>query len=545
MLNDVCSRAIAYYRLSEKDKMKTVSSNTVSNSIENQRKLIRSYLEKHDDIVLINEYFDDGYTGTNYDRPGFCAVLNEVKSGNVDCIIVKDLSRMGREYIETGKFLEEIFPQMGVRFISVNDDYDSSTPKQSDDILIPIKNLMNETYCRELSAKLRKQFMVQRRNGEYLGAFASYGYCKSPEDKHKLILDEYAAEIVQSIFYYKIQGYSQQAIANTLNSEGVLAPSEYKKQQGLRYKSGFRTSAKAEWSAVTITHILKNRLYIGELIQGKRGTPNFKIKKVRERKEEEWTVVKNNHEAIVDPMMFEVVQKMLKRDTRTSPDREAVLPLAGMVYCADCGRSALIRSVTRAKKKFFYYVCSSYKRGEGCTSHSIAQSKLEHTVLNAMKAQIQTVAEIDLLLASISQSEIETVKQKKLSRQIAEKEKEIESYRAFRDRLYETLNENLIDKDEFIRMRDKYRALESECQNTLDTLCQKRDENVDSMNDDHSWIEQYLKYRDIPILTREAVVTLVDKIVIYEDKRVEITFNYRDEIAYYLDIAQNLLKEVG
>lgn len=191
-----CSRAIAYYRLSEKDKTKTIS-----DSIENQKKLIRGYVAEHDNIELVRELYDDGYTGTNYDRPGFCAVMDAVKSGEIDCIIVKDLSRLGREYIETGKYLERTFPSLGVRFIAVNDDYDSDCPKQSDDIIIPVKNLMNETYCRDLSLKLRGQFLVQRRNGEFLGAFAGYGYCKSPEDKHKLIVDEYAAEIVRGIFY--------------------------------------------------------------------------------------------------------------------------------------------------------------------------------------------------------------------------------------------------------------------------------------------------------------------------------------------------------
>ena len=157
----------------EKDKGKAVS-----DSIENQQKLVGEYLSRHEGMELLFEYYDDGYTGTNYNRPGFCAVMEKVKSGEVDCIIVKDLSRLGREYIETGKYLEETFPDMGVRFIAINDDYDSDTPKQSDDILIPVKNLMNETYCRELSVKLRKQFAVQRKNGEYLGAFASVD--KSP-----------------------------------------------------------------------------------------------------------------------------------------------------------------------------------------------------------------------------------------------------------------------------------------------------------------------------------------------------------------------------
>ena len=170
---DICYYAIAYYRLSKYDR----TSNQESDSIANQRKLVHAYLEKHPNIVLIDEADDDGYTGTNFDRPGFQKVLDAIKTGRANCVIVKDLSRLGREYISTGNLLEKYFPNAGVRFIAINDDVDSENEKSGDDLLIPIKNLMNESYCRELSKKLRNQFRIQRGNGEFLGAFASYGYC--------------------------------------------------------------------------------------------------------------------------------------------------------------------------------------------------------------------------------------------------------------------------------------------------------------------------------------------------------------------------------
>ncbi len=538
-----CSRWIAYYRLSEKDKRD--KKKAISDSIENQKKLIREYVSHQENAELVDEFFDDGYTGTNYDRPGFIDLLNAIKAGRADCIVVKDLSRLGREYIETGKLLEQIFPSMGIRFVSVNDGYDSSCPKQSDDILIPIKNLMNETYCRELSYKLRRQFAVQRGNGEFLGAFASYGYCKSPDDKHKLVIDEYAAGIVKGIFYSKMQGYSQQAIANTLNAEGVLSPAQYKKHCGYRYKSGFTTEATPMWTAVAVTRILVNRIYIGDLIQGKRGTPNFKIKKEKLRKPEEWVVVENNHEPIVDFLVFEVVQRMLTRDTRCAPTQTAVTPLSGMVFCADCGRSVLIRSVTRSKKKFLYYVCSTYKNSQGCSSHSIEKNKLETAILNAVRIQIQTVVNLDEIIAKINLSDIHDAKLKKLRRQLAEKEKELEGYREFKDRLLEALTDNLIEKDEYTRMRDKYRALEDECDAIIESLHEK----ISSVDLDgiveRTWVDQFAKYNGVQELTREMVVTLIDRIIIHEDKRIEIVFNFKDELAYYRDIIANTLKEVS
>ncbi len=231
--------AIAYYRLSKFAK------STDSESIANQQKLIREYVSRHPEIVLVDEEQDDGYTGTNYDRPGFQAVIKAVKEKRANCVIVKDLSRLGREYIETGKYLERIFPAMGVRFISINDDIDSEHERAGDDIIIPVKNIMNEAYCRELvknimneaycrelSRKLRRQFEVQRSKGEYVGSFVSYGYVKDLEDKHRLVIDEYAAEVVRGIFQLKMQGYNAQAIADYLNENGVLSPSRYKRQIG-------------------------------------------------------------------------------------------------------------------------------------------------------------------------------------------------------------------------------------------------------------------------------------------------------------------------
>lgn len=539
MNSEACFRAIAYYRLSEKDKEKAIS-----DSIENQRKLIHEYIAREGNIVLVKELYDDGYTGTNYNRPGFCAVMDAVEAGEVDCIIVKDLSRLGREYIETGKYLERIFPALGVRFVAVNDDYDSSNPRQSDDIIVPVKNLMNESYCRDLSVKLRKQFLVQRRNGEYLGAFASYGYCKSPEDKHKLIVDEYAAEIVRGIFYAKMQGYSQQAIANTLNSEGILAPSEYKKQKGLKYKSGFSTSAKPKWTSVAITKILKNPVYIGELVQGKRGTPNFKVKMVVERKPEEWTVVPNCHQAIIEPLVFESVQKMLGRDTRTSPHQKAVHPLGGYLYCADCGRSMVLRSVTSCERKFSYYICSTNKKGEGCTSHSFEKGKLETKVLQAIKMQIQAVVQLDELIASIRVSDLHAARVQKIQTQIDEKLEELQGYAEFKSKLYEALRDELINKNEFTRMQEKYRRLEAECEAVITNLNEKLSALAGDSDMELSWVEQYLKYQDITELSREAVVSLVDKVLVYEDKRILIIFNYKDELAYLEEVAQACLKAV-
>lgn len=532
--------AIAYYRLSKDD-----GKNHESDSIANQRVLIREYVKNQPNITLVDEAFDDGYTGTNYDRPGFQKVMDAVNAGTVNCVIVKDLSRLGREYVETGKYLEMVFPSMGIRFIAINDDVDSTKANSSNDILVPVKNIMNESYCRELSKKLRRQFRIQRSNGEYLGAFASYGYRKNPEDKHKLVIDEYAAEIVRAIFVLKLRGFSQQSIADYLNAECILPPAEYKKSQGLNYKSGLKGSGKAVWRAYTVQNVLTNPIYIGVLVQGKRGTPNYKIKQMRVRDEEQWCVNKDNHEAIIDEYTFESVQKVLKRDTRVAPNTDAVNPLSGLVFCADCGRSMVKRSVSRGNKKFHYYICSTNKKGDGCSSHNISIETLENTVMRAIKNQINLVVEMKQLLEEVNHSEILSVKLKRIDLLIAEKNKEIDKQKDFRMKLYEALSDGLIERDEYDAMRKRSTATIEAGEAAVKKLDAERAEIVSQNTKNLTWLEQFARYQNYAKLSREIAVAFIDKVTVYEDKTVHIDFNYRDEIAHYQEILKNISQEVS
>ena len=541
-------RAMAYYRLSKDDKNEDRSRDSageISDSILNQRKLVHAYLKNHPGITLVDEAYDDGYSGTNYDRPGFRSVLDKVQSGSINCVIVKDLSRLGREYIETGKYLEMIFPSFGVRFIAINDDVDSEHSTAGDDIIIPIKNIMNESYCRELSKKLRNQFRIQRGNGEFLGAFASYGYCKSPDDKHKLVVDEYAAEVVRGIFSMKIKGCSQNIIADFLNQEKVLPPAEYKKSLGMKYKTGFQASTQAKWSVVTINRILNNPIYIGTLVQGKRGTPNYKIKKMRVRSEDDWVVVENNHPAIIDPLMFSIVQKMMERDTRRPPKEDVLLPLAGVLFCPDCGRALQRRTVTRGEQKYCYYVCATYKDGKGCSSHSFEQNKLEETVLHAVTGQIQMIVELNQLVHDIGLQKIDQIRLGRVDLMIARKEQDLDRDKEFRMKLYEALNDNLSDRDEYNKMRMKYTRQIEDTERAISKLKLQRTEISSNHSTDNSWIMQFIKFQGITELSREAVVTMIDRIYVYEDKRIRIEFNYRNEIAAYQEILEEKAKEVG
>ena len=259
--------AAIYVRLSKEDEDASDGRKNESNSITNQKQLILDYLQDKPEINIVSVRIDDGYTGTNYDRPAFQLMMNDIKAGTVNCVVVKDLSRFGREYINAGKYIDRLFPFYGVRLIAINDNIDTVTRDYADDFSITLKNLMNDNYCRDISMKIRSQFQVRRKNGEYLGAFAPYGYMKSEDDHTKLEIDPYAAGVIQDIFRWKIEGMSQAAIAKRLTEQRVLAPLEYKRSMGSRLKCSFQKHAKVEWTAVGVGRILSNRVYTGTMIQ--------------------------------------------------------------------------------------------------------------------------------------------------------------------------------------------------------------------------------------------------------------------------------------
>ena len=276
-----------YIRLSREDGDKEES-----DSVGNQRKLLTEYVSKMENLIIYDVYVDDGYTGTSFNRPSFKRMIADIEEGKVNCVIVKDLSRFGRDYIDTGRYLERVFPELGVRFISVSDGIDSI--RQAYDMLLPIKNIFNEQYARDISKKIQATVKSKQKAGEFIGSFTSYGYKKSPADKNKLIIDEYAAEVVRKVFRLYVGGMGKLSIAKLLNAEGILCPSEYKMANGLNYKNCNRLESTSYWTYSTINVMLKNEMYRGNMVQGK------KHQRMRSRQKrvdkENWIVVKGTHE---------------------------------------------------------------------------------------------------------------------------------------------------------------------------------------------------------------------------------------------------------
>lgn len=528
-----------YTRLSRDDGDKPES-----DSIANQRALIRDYLKQHKEITIVSEHSDDGYSGVNFERPGFAEMMDEIREGKVDCVVVKDLSRFGRNYIEAGNYIEKVFPFMGVRFIAINDSYDSSDKSQSDSLVVPFKNLINDAYCKDISVKIRSQLEIKRKKGEYIGAFVVYGYVKDPEDHNRIIVDTYAAEVVRAIFRWKMAGMSQNRIADKLNSQGVLCPMEYKLSMGVKVQTNFRVHKQAKWSAVSVTRILTNELYTGVLLQGKSSTPNYKVKKRFDKEQSEWIRIENAYEAIITAGEFETVQELLGKDTRISPDEEALYPLAGYVVCGDCGQNMVRKTIPRRGKKYVYYVCSTNKAKKGCSSHSISENKLMDAVLHVIKEQISTVMRIEGLL-EMAQSLPENQRNIfNYDAQIVKLQEEIERNKGFRMKLYESLEEGMIDKDEYFIFKKNYSDKISLAEKNIQSLEAERDAAVEKNAADYSWVDAFKKYEGIERVERQVVVNLISEIRVYEGNVVEIDFQHNDAIEAALKIIDTLPEDM-
>ena len=303
-----------YLRISKSEKKDTKE----SDSIANQRKIILKYIHEHDELEIIQEWLDDGMTGSNFCRPGIQKLLFAAKQHTIDCVIVKDLSRFGREYIQTGYYIQEFFPQNGIRFISVCDQFDSlNSVFMESSLLLPIMNILNDGYCQDISKKVRWQQEVKRKDGDFIGAFCTYGYEKEKENTNHLVIDKPAAKTVGFIFLWYLQGKSAAEIARELNRRGICSPYAYKKSKSSHYHTSFARSEKPLWSAVAVRRILDNEMYTGVLLQGKSRKINYKLQKRVLVPKEEWIRVEGVVPAIISKEMFQKVQKLRERRKKT------------------------------------------------------------------------------------------------------------------------------------------------------------------------------------------------------------------------------------
>lgn len=501
-----------------------------SNSIGSQRELIRSFIREQEDMELFDCYVDDNYSGSNFERPEFKRMLSDIKAGRVNCVIVKDLSRFGRDYIETGRYLDQVFPALGVRFIALTDRYDSFSADAGErNIVLPVKNFINDSYCRDISTKVKSQLAVKRRKGECLAAFAVYGYRKSAEDRNRLLVDDYAAGIVRRIFAWKIEGMAVSAIAEKLNSLHILSPKEYKKSLGLNYRGGFTRGSGSKWSSPSVRRILTNEVYLGHLVQGRTERINYKVKKCVEKPEEEWIRVENTHEPIISADDFDIVQNLLRADGRISPDKKEISPFMGLLFCGDC-KEQMVRRVNRYKgTEKVYYICSTKNRGEGCSRHSIEETVLKELAGTAIRRYANDFLEQEQLFAQAKKREANLQAVISYNKEISRLKKEQDKYYSLCAGLYEDLRTGVITKAEFERLHGEFQKKAER----LSAAEEKQEQLVREMFRSGvlsaGRLAAFKDSLELKEIDRHTLTSLVKRIWVYEEKRIEIEFYFIDQ----------------
>ncbi len=506
-----------YIRLSRDD-----SDKSESESVLNQKLLLTEYIAKQDDLVLFDTYIDDGYTGTNFDRPEYLRLIEDIENKKIECVIVKDMSRLGRNLAKTTELMTDYFPSKKVRFIAMNDNIDKKFNQISDDdMMIDFKNVFNSFYPRDISKKVRSTLDSKRKDGQFIGAFACYGYKKSEYDNNKLMIDEDAANVVRRIFNMYISGVGQNTIAKILNDEGLPCPSVYKKQSGLNYKNSCFIGTSG-WSYATIHKMLINEMYIGNMVQNKAFRQPCKKKAVSQSKEN-WIIVKDTHEAIIDKVTFEKVQELLTKKTKQIDFNENIHIFAGFLKCGDCDHS--MAKLKRSSGTMFN--CGNYNRHgkKYCTMHPISELELQTIVLNDLNAILKSISDLNEIVQS------EQKKAKTLSVPLVDNleklKQEISKLELKKEQTYFDYSDQVISKNDYIRYRDK---IEVDIERNNKKISAINDALSNSDTPKNSFTSKLLEYKTITNLTREIVIEMIDCIYIYEDKSIKIVYNFSDEL---------------
>jgi DNA invertase Pin-like site-specific DNA recombinase len=508
-----------YIRLSREDGDKEES-----DSIGNQRDMLLSFISSDCQLKLFDIYIDDGYTGTNFNRPDFKRMVEDMKNRLVNCIIVKDLSRFGRDYIGVGDYQENIFPKYGVRFIAVNEHIDTSLNQdRNDSIIVPFMNIINEQYARDISRKVRSALDTKRKRGEFIGAFACYGYQKDAENKNHLIIDEEAAEVVNKMFKWFISGMPKLSIAVRLNDMQVACPSEYKKQKGQKYINANRLEKTYYWTHTTVHRILKNEMYIGNMVQHTQTVKSFKQKKNMSVDKQDWIIVPGTHEPVIDVQTWEIAQRLLKSDIKKSQFTGDIHLFAGIIKCGDCGRALK----KRINGNNIYYICGTYMMygKKYCSSHSIRADILTDMVFAELKAQIDKYVDFEKINSDITEQKKKDTESKSAEGKLSSLKKKMENILVLKRGLYEDFKKGVLTEDEYFLFKKDYDNQILKIENSTSELKSQLNRNNDKEEIKRS-TELILKYKDAVQLSRELLVSLVKTVTIFEDKSIIIDFSF-------------------
>lgn len=524
-------RAAAYVRLSVED-----SGKPGADTIEGQKNLLLRFIEDDPTLTLYGLFCDNGRTGTDFDRPQFEKMMEEVRKGHIDCIVVKDLSRFGRNYKETGNYLERIFPFLGVRFIAVNDGFDTLTAQRgADGYLVPLKNLINEVYSKDISRKSGSALAAKQKNGDFIGAWAPYGYRKREDDPHKLELDEATAPVVRQIFRWRAEGVSVTQIARRLNDSGVPSPSAY------LYNTGVCKTEKYNgviWYVQTVKNLLSRQVYIGHMVQGKKRQSFYENRGQYKKPREEWVVVENTHEPLIDRETFDKVQTLAQRRNaeyfetlgRFTHLETTENILKGLICCADCKRPLVrYKNVSHEKKLWYTFICPTHANDIGsCPLKNIREDALFPMLLQAIQTQIALAADMEALIRRVNSSPKYKKQTATLQGKLDTAKKALMRCNGLYDSLYQNYVDKLMTEQEYMTLKRRYKAEAEEAERLIDALTRQQSEAA-AHTPENPFLATFGSFRGADTLTREMAQALIQRVYVDGDSNIEIVFRYRDE----------------
>ena len=518
-------KACIYVRKSKED--------VGEDSIEVQRDMIAEYIRGHPDLELVETFSDNGWTGTNFDRPGFQSMMDFVRAKKANCIVVKDLSRLGRNYIETGRLLQSVFPFLGVRFIAINDSFDSLTAERdADGIIIALKNVLNDMYSRDLSRKVSATKAMQRERGERSGGKTPYGYRWCVDGRNQIEPDPETAPVVQRIFQCRVEGESYQKIARRLTAEGIFSPNRYRYEKGITHSE---TAATAKWTALTVKRILENPAYVGHTLLGAWESEMGKLRKAPESNQ---VLIRNSHEALIDETTFQAVQEMNAEKTRKykeGEERNKALErtqniLGRLVYCGDCGKVMLRQhQLTRLKrtKGFYTFICRTHKIfPDQCPLKYVRETDIIEIVWTQIRKEIEAAASLQEKIRQYMRSPAGAARKEKLEKQLQELQNRLNRTRTLQDRLYPSLADNLISAADYRICSQKYKDEIAKAE--AEILDLEQEISLESVKT-NKWIIAYSQHQGTQELTEELAHALVERIEISDHHRISITLKYADE----------------
>lgn len=520
ILFDIIWKVAIYVRLSREDE-KDDEDKEQSESIENQIKFLKRIVEEKK-WILVDVYIDDGYTGTNFNRPAFQRMIDDIEKEKVNLVITKDLSRLGRDYIDTGRYVEKYFPSKNVRYIAVNDNIDTFDRRNSNNDMTPFKSVINDMYAKDISNKVRTAILTKATGGECIKAFLPYGYKKDINDKNKILIDKNVSNNIKLIFELYKKGKTKTQIAKILNELEEETPLKYKCENTNYYNPN--KSVTYKWNSTIINNILRDRIYVGDLIQLKYTKVNYKIQKMAKVPKEQQVIFLNHHEAIVDRSTFEIVQEMLDKQSNewNYSNRNRHL-LAGLAFCS-CGSRI---TYNKNHGKYFRCVCSSYKKygRKFCTNIHLREDELIRAVTNSLKDNINKYINIDELNYNRK-----VFPQKDFKKDILKLNQKKEGLNKVISNLYEDKLSGLISQDIFTNLAEKYEQEKKECERKIDTLKNTQNNIIHKKDDDREEIKETMKelltFNSISEENRSIIFKLIDKIVI-NDKDISIKYKFK------------------